>query len=123
MITFDVADKETFKSVRSWIESINLYAAKTAARILVGNKIDLPEDEREVTREEAKELADQFGIQYHECSAKANQGLKEMFEDIFEQSYKAKFISTQDSNDNAPRESVKVTNKKASEKKKGGCAC
>ena len=56
VITFDVTDKQTFQNVRSWVESINAHAAKHAARVLVGNKIDLTDD-REVSREEAEELA------------------------------------------------------------------
>ena len=101
VISFDVTDKQTFQNVRSWVESINAHAAKNAARVLVGNKIDL-EGEREVSREEAEELAQQYGIHYHETSAKANQGLKETFEDIFEQSYKSRFVTATAAED-APR--------------------
>ena len=77
--------------MRSWVESINTHADKNAARILVGNKIDLVDD-REVTKQEAELLAKQYGINFHETSAKANIGLTETFEDIFEQSYKNKFL-------------------------------
>ena len=69
--------------MRNWVESINAHAGKHAARVLVGNKIDLTDD-REVTKEEAVELAAQYGFHYWETSAKANLGLKETFEDIFE---------------------------------------
>ena len=115
VISFDVTDKQSFLNVRSWVESINTHAAKTAARVLVGNKIDL-QDDREVTKEEAEELAKQYGIHYHETSAKANIGLKETFEDIFEQSYKNKFISAAEAPE-VDRQSLKVTGKQATKKK------
>ena len=116
VISFDVTDKQTFQNVRNWVESINAHAAKHAARVLVGNKIDLADD-REVTREEAQELANQYGIHYHETSAKANIGLKETFEDIFEQSYKNRFLSAAQPQEEA-RQSVKISNMGPKEKKK-----
>ena len=93
IISFAVTDRQSFLNVRNWVDSIKTHATPTAARVLVGNKIDLAE-QREVTEAEAQELARQHGIEYHEASAKANIGLKETFEDIFEQSYKNKFMST-----------------------------
>ena len=92
MICFDVTEQQTFNNVKNWVESIEQHADKRAARILVGNKVDLV-DERKVTREEAEQMAQKFGISYHETSAKANIGMSESFEDIFEQSYRNKFGS------------------------------
>ena len=41
---------------------------------MVGNKCDLIE-ERDVTKEEAENLAKSFGMQYYEASAKQNVGV------------------------------------------------
>ena len=108
IICFDVTDHHTFENVRNWVESINKHASTSAARVLVGNKIDLPED-RKVTKQEAEDLASQYGINFHETSAKADIGLKETFEDIFEQSYKNKFITNGEAPDQQARNnSVKI---------------
>ena len=40
IISYDVTDQRTYDGVKNWIESINQHAEKSAARILVGNKID-----------------------------------------------------------------------------------
>ena len=57
---------------------------------------------------EAQDLANQYGINFHETSAKADIGLKETFEDVFEQSYTNKFINAADPQE-APRSgSVKI---------------
>ena len=44
IISFDVTERQSFKNVENWVESINMHADKNAARILVGNKIDLEDD-------------------------------------------------------------------------------
>ena len=72
-----------FESVRNWVDSINAHAGLSAARVLVGNKIDLEED-RVVTKMQAEELAAQYGFSYFEVSAKANIGLADAMEHIFE---------------------------------------
>ena len=52
IISFDVTEKPSFDNVKSWVESLNIHGDKNAARVLVGNKIDL-EDDRQVTPQEA----------------------------------------------------------------------
>ena len=120
IISFDLTEKPSFNNVRNWVESLNTHADKNAARVLVGNKIDLVDD-RQVTQQEAQALADQYGIHYHETSAKANQGLTEVFEDIFEQSYANKFMNqNQDEELKARSESMKL-GPKGKKKDKSGC--
>ena len=41
IISYDVTDRKTFESIKTWVDSIDTHGKKTAARILVGNKIDL----------------------------------------------------------------------------------
>mmetsp|Transcript_32423 Transcript_32423/g.49602 ORF Transcript_32423/g.49602 Transcript_32423/m.49602 type:complete len:146 (+) Transcript_32423:59-496(+) len=83
IIAYDITDEGTFNSITTWIDSINQHAEDGVARILVGNKVDL-DDSREVPRQKAEQTAKQFGINYYETSAKANLGLAECMDDIFE---------------------------------------
>ncbi|XP_060525697.1 uncharacterized protein LOC132701615 isoform X2 [Cylas formicarius] len=46
-----------------------------------GNKLDLP-NLREVPRDEALQYSKSIGSSYHECSAKTDQGVRLVFEDI-----------------------------------------
>ena len=46
--------------------------------MLIGNKID-KKKEREVKYEEAKELANEYGMEYFESSAKDGDGVEEIF--------------------------------------------
>lgn len=56
----------------------------------MGNKIDL-EDDRKVTSEEARQLADQHKMQYFETSAKLNKNIDELMQYLMEQVYKKMF--------------------------------
>ena len=55
--------------------------SRKKAKLIVGNKVDCRE-EREVCYDEAKELADSYGIVYIEASAKTGEGLTICFEVI-----------------------------------------
>ena len=55
---------------------------------LVGNKIDVPDDEIKVTREMGKKFADEYQILFGECSAKSGEGVDLVFKDIVDQFYK-----------------------------------
>lgn len=46
--------------------------------MIVGNKKDLAEG-REVSFEEAQQLADNYGVGYMECSAKTGENVEEIF--------------------------------------------
>ena len=80
MLIFSINDKETFEKVK--IKRDRILQEKKGIKytmILVGNKQDL-ENERKVSYNEAKELADSWGISYIETSAKTNFNCKEAFE-------------------------------------------
>jgi small GTP-binding protein len=81
IVVFDVTNPESFANVRKWLLEINRYASETAQKLLVGNKSDLV-NERKVSTEEARELADELGIQYFETSAKASSKVEASFDKL-----------------------------------------
>lgn len=57
--------------------------------LIAGNKIDLtdsvaiaPDQKRAISKEEAQEYANSMGALFHECSAKGNRGIRELFDDL-----------------------------------------
>ncbi|KAK7501124.1 hypothetical protein BaRGS_00007609 [Batillaria attramentaria] len=62
-----------------WCTQIKTYSWDNAQVVLVGNKCDL-EDERVVSAERGKQLADQLGLEFFETSAKENINVKAVFE-------------------------------------------
>jgi len=79
LVVYDIAKRESFNNVSSWIEDCRNQSPKTIYMILVGNKSDL-EENRQVTFEEGQELADKFGINFYETSAKTGKNVEEIFE-------------------------------------------
>ena len=65
LIVFDITEKDSFDHVKNWVADIDKFAKQGVLRILVGNKCDL-EKQRNVSKEEANELAEKLGIKYIE---------------------------------------------------------
>lgn len=82
MLVFDVTEKHTFHSVEQWMEQITASADGTINLLLVGNKCDCQDKEREVTFEEGVEAAQRIGCKYIETSARTRVNVKEAFETL-----------------------------------------
>eukprot|EP00026_Physarum_polycephalum_P016981 Phypoly_transcript_18048.p1 GENE.Phypoly_transcript_18048~~Phypoly_transcript_18048.p1 ORF type:complete len:132 (+),score=19.73 Phypoly_transcript_18048:360-755(+) len=76
MITYDITSQESLASVKQWIVDVETYAP-TAAKLIVGNKLDLIP--RVVELDVAKKLAEQVGIPYLETSATDGKSVREAF--------------------------------------------
>ena len=81
IISYDITNKKKFIETRAWIEEIIRQAKLDVRTILVGNKCDLSM-EREVTEEEGKKLAEEFGMLFFETSAKAGYNVNFAFETL-----------------------------------------
>ncbi|XP_053984591.1 ras-related protein Rab-3 isoform X1 [Hylaeus volcanicus] len=81
ILMYDITNEESFNSVQDWIAQITTYSSENAQVILVGNKCDM-EDERVISAERGKQLADQLGVQFFESSAKENFNIKTVFETL-----------------------------------------
>jgi small GTP-binding protein len=77
MLVFDLTSKSSFDSILNWIEDIENGAEKGIPIVLVGNKSDLVD--REVSKEEAEELASKKGMEYFETSALDGSGIDNAF--------------------------------------------
>ena len=78
LIVFDITDRDSFDHVRNWMADIDKFAKEGVLRILVGNKCDLAHS-RQVSMEEAKEIANKYGIKYIETSAKDTINIDDLF--------------------------------------------
>ena len=91
-LLFDVNNKKTFEDITGWIKDIRKargnaneenFEIKTPDEvlILIGNKIDKI-GQRQVTREEALQLANKYNLKYYETSCKQGINLYEILCDI-----------------------------------------
>jgi small GTP-binding protein len=86
---FDITNQESFSNMNKWNQEIDRYAIDTVVKILVGNKLDL-ESKRQVTFDEAQIWAKDKDIFFYETSAKTNENIPHLFEQmcrIIKQSY------------------------------------
>lgn len=79
ILMYDVTNEESFNAVQDWCTQIKTYSWDNAQVVLVGNKCDR-EDERVVSAERGKQLAQQMGLEFYEASAKDNLNVKAVFE-------------------------------------------
>ena len=78
LLIFDVTDKESFAHIKDWVERIHDESPEGITICLIGNKIDRNED-RVISNEEGKKLAEECKISYFETSAKIGTGVEEVF--------------------------------------------
>ena len=92
LLVFAINDKESFELLKSKHERVlkGKHGVKCPI-LLVGNKQDL-EDERAVSYDDGKKLAESWGIEYIETSAKNNFNCKEAFERLAQKIVKSKVV-------------------------------
>lgn len=81
ILVYDVTDRVTFMKLETWLNELNAYCDRgDIVKMVVGNKIDLPN--REVTTEEGLQFARRHQTLYIESSAKTADGIKCCFEEL-----------------------------------------
>ncbi|XP_012271051.1 ras-related protein Rab-18-B [Orussus abietinus] len=81
VLVYDVTDKNTFVKLEMWLNELNTYCNKAdIIKMIVGNKIDLPN--REVTTAEGLQFARKHQTLYIESSAKTADGIQCCFEEL-----------------------------------------
>ena len=100
------------------------YSWSNAQVILVGNKCDMEED-RVVSYDRGKQLADQLGLEFFETSAKDNVNVKQVFERLVD-IICDKMSETLDSDPtivNGQKPGTAKLTEKPPQQQDGGCAC
>ena len=78
VLVYDITDRGTFNSVRSWMAQIADHADAQVNRVLVANKSD-NEAERRVSSAEGAALAAEYEVKFLETSAKHDINVSETF--------------------------------------------
>ena len=113
ILIYDIGNRSSFESLETWMESIRDIGKDKLSIVLVGNKCDLSEKEREVSLTEGKEKANEFNIPFFETSCKDGININEVFDTLVEE------ISSK--NNSNKKGEFKIVNKENKEKKKGKC--
>ena len=85
IIVFDLTNQVSFLNCRDWIGSVHKYTDPKLPMVLVGNKLDLADEDngREVNQQIAEDFARQSNMQYFETSAKTDTGVNELMTHMF----------------------------------------
>jgi GTPase SAR1 family protein len=78
VLTYDISNRPSFDHVIGWMRDIKTRAPPDCDIVLCGNKSDLDND-RVVTYEEGKQLAEEYGVQFFETSALTGHNVEKMF--------------------------------------------
>lgn len=71
VLGFSFDDRNTFESLGSWLQEIRAQCSQDCQVYLVGNKSDIPPEERQVTKEQAIKFKNDEELNYYaETSAK-----------------------------------------------------
>ncbi|GAA5930921.1 Rab family GTPase [Sporobolomyces koalae] len=84
VVVYDITSSASLEKARSWIAELHRQADPSILIYLAGNKLDLAQEQRQVSREEAEKFAQEEGLLWSEVSAKTGQGIKEIFQTIAE---------------------------------------
>ncbi len=114
-LVFDVTSKKSFDNVNMWLNEIN-ENFKEPSLILLGNKIDMPEDKWQVTQEDINSLIKQKNMRYFATSAKTKHGINEAFTYLANITYE-KIVGKNNKEDDDKKKKINL-NKKVEKKKK-----
>ncbi|CAI2379774.1 unnamed protein product [Moneuplotes crassus] len=79
-IVYAISDRNSFEDVEYWVNVLEKFTVCNTI-VLIGNKIDL-EDQRMVSYDEGKELADEYGFDFVETSVLEGIGTAELMPSI-----------------------------------------
>ena len=79
MFIYDITEKESFENIQNWIDLAFSNSNSVGINFLVGNKSNI-ENERQISKDSAKDLANEKNLIFFETSAKSNDNVEKVFE-------------------------------------------
>lgn len=80
ILVYDCTEEKSFSNISNWMKQIEQHASKDVAKVLVGNKAD--KEDKVIDAETGKQLADEYGLEFFETSAKSGLNISELFEHV-----------------------------------------
>ncbi|OMJ65957.1 hypothetical protein SteCoe_37367 [Stentor coeruleus] len=93
LLVYDITNEKTFAACKRWMEELRDQAEPDIVIMLVGNKVDLVEKNREnrkVPREAAEKFAKVNSLLFQETSTFTGDNVKEAFEGLLQNIYQTK---------------------------------
>jgi Ras-related protein Rab-5C len=82
VVAYDITKPASLEKAKNWIKELHRQANPNIVIALVGNKLDLADEARAVSTEEAKTYAEEAGLLFSEASAKTGEHVMDIFTGI-----------------------------------------
>jgi len=120
LLVYDVTKLSSFENIPRWLRELREYANRDIVLVLVGNKADLVDKSlRQVTEEQAKQLAAEHDIGFMEASAKSGFNVDDAFTLIVKKIYEGAFVKPKPPTETARTVDVGPSNQPSP----GKCVC
>ncbi|CAL1540160.1 unnamed protein product [Lymnaea stagnalis] len=84
ILMYDITKKATFDQIPTWLDQIEQHTVPERVLLIVGNKADGDESNRQVRREEGTKLASERNCTFFETSARADINVSNVFQALIE---------------------------------------
>ena len=85
ILVYSVTDRESFTNLPHWLKEIDIYSTNDdAVLLLIGNKSDTPDEQRQVSKDEGRAFAREKGMLFIEASAKTAEGVGQAFDELIQ---------------------------------------
>merc|ERR1719461_2157656 len=115
VVVYAINDHDSFRAVDKWVEEVRAEREEQVIIFVVGNKTDL-EGQRRISVHDGKQKARTLKAYFMETSAKDNDNINKLFDEIAERLPDRQVVSDNTGNNSGSR--VELS---SSSKKKGGC--
>ena len=123
LLMYDVSNISSFKHIKNWINDIenNITVPKDKlALIIVGNKSDLPEDQKKVDNKDIEDFENKYKYKIIETSAKTDKNINESIIALIDKMLDLGLGKIKNNDNDDEDDNQKLSNKK---KKKKGSFC
>lgn len=120
----DVTNKQSFSTLKTWINDAKSYVTDESEMIIVGNKIDIVED-RVVSQKTLEEFGQKNNIETFEASAKTGEGVENFLNNLIGKLYNNKKIGNinKEGEGKERSSSISLEENKSGKKTKKDCKC
>lgn len=119
ILVYDCTEEKSFSNISNWMKQIEQHASKDVAKVLVGNKAD--KEDKVIDAETGKQLADEYGLEFFETSAKTGLNISELFQHIAHSIIKDKKKSGTTTGGREGTVTIKKKDEESKSDKKGCC--
>jgi len=117
LLTYACNDRESFVNIENWMKQIKARASEDVSIVIVGNKSDM--EDRCISYEEGKKLADTYGMHFFETSAKQDMNVNDAFKALARE-IKEKIVAQDGQGNNQNNFGTTNTGVKLDPQQKGG---